>query len=320
MWPIKRKQKNRRLGRPDLLEVKLRSSGWRGVRMRWGAMAFAVSFGLLFGLYLVWRSGEWALNRFIYENKTFAIQQIEVLNDGEIAPDQIRRWSGVKAGQNLLALNLAVVKRDLELAPNIQAASVERILPRTLRVRVIEREPLLQVYVPQPRPDGGYDMALLYLDEEGCVMPPLDPRQRAAPPSRPPDQYPVVAGIKFTEMLPGRRLESPQIRAALQLVTAFDRSPMVGVDELRRIDVSSPEILQVTTAQGSQISFSVRDLDRQLRRWREIFELGQRMGKGIATLDLSVPNNIPATWLENSVVPPAAPKFPKPSRSRRNNV
>ena len=54
--------------------------------------------------------------------------------------DQLRRWAGVKPGENLFALDLARVKRDLEMVPLIDSVSVERVLPRTLRIRVTERE------------------------------------------------------------------------------------------------------------------------------------------------------------------------------------
>ena len=320
MW-FRRKSKNRRLGRRHVLNVKVRSSQVRAVRMRWSAIVFSVAFGTIFGLYLLWRTTEWALNRFLYGNETFAIQRIEMQTDGAIAVDQLRRWAGIKPDANLLALDLARVKRDLELVPLIRSATVERVLPHTLRIRVLEREPLAQVYVPQPRADGrGYEMAVFQLDEDGCVMLPLQPRQRAVPLTEPLEQLPTIAGLNFTELRPGRRVESAQVRAALQLITAFERSPVTGLDDLRRIDVSAPEILQVTTCQGSEITFSVRDLDRQLRRWREIYDLGQKMHKVIATLDLAVPNNIPARWLEASAVAPGPPKPTKPSRNRKKNV
>jgi len=311
---------NRRLGRREVLEVKLRSSLVRATRMRWSAIVLAVSFGTVFGLYLAWRTANWALNRFLYENRAFAIQQIDVQTDGAVSAEQIRRWSGVKLGQNLLALDLASVKRNLELVPIVKAASVERILPRSLRIRVVEREPLAQVYVPQPRPNGGYEMLALYLDEDGCVIPPLEPRQRAAPLTQPLEQYPVIASINFADLYPGRRIELPCVKAALQLIVAFDRSPMVGLDDLRRIDVSSPEILQVTTGQGGQVSFSIQDLDRQLRRWREIYDLGQRLHRSIASLDLAVSDNIPARWADASLVPPVNPKSLKPIRAKKKDV
>jgi cell division septal protein FtsQ len=151
MW-LQRKSKNRRLGREYVLDVKLRSSQVRAARVRMFAVSLGVLFATVFGLYLLWRTGEWALDRLVYDNKAFAIQDIDVQTDGVIGVDQLRRWMGVKPGQNLLALDLARVKRDLELVPLVQSVSVERILPRTLRVRVVEREPLAQINVPRPKP------------------------------------------------------------------------------------------------------------------------------------------------------------------------
>src|SRR5258708_18248161 len=148
MW-FKRKPKNRRLEREHVRDVNLRSGKLRAARVRLVAISFGVVFGTLFGLYLFWRTGEWALNHFVYENQSFSIQEIQVQTDGVIAIEQLRRWSGVKPGQNLLALDLARVKRDLELAPIVQSASAERVLPHTLNIRILEREPLAQVNRPR---------------------------------------------------------------------------------------------------------------------------------------------------------------------------
>ena len=95
---------------------------------------------------------------------------------------------------------------------------------------------------------------------------------------------------------------------------------MAGLVDLKRVDVSSPEVLVVTTGQGSEVTFGLTDLEQQLRRWHAIFELGQKMGKAIATLDLAVTNNIPLRWLEASAVPPAPPKSPKPLRPKKKHV
>jgi cell division protein FtsQ len=319
MW-FKSKSKNRRLNQTRVLEVKLRSSQVRSARVRMFAIALGVSMGTLLGLYLVWRAGEWTLDRLVYENKSFAIQQIDVSTDGVISPDQIRRWSGVKPGANLLALDLAVVKRDLELAPVVQSASVERILPGTLRIRITEREPVAQVDLPRPRSGGGIELVVFQIDTMGYVMLPLDPRQRAVPLSQAEDELPVISGINVGELQPGRKVESNQVQAALQLLAAFDGSPLAGLVDLKRINVAAPEVLVVTTGQGSEITLSLGNFDQQLRRWQAIHEWGLKMNKVISTLDLAVPNNIPARWLEASTVPPSAPHPAKPQRNRRRNV
>jgi cell division septal protein FtsQ len=147
MW-FKREPKNRRLRRGHVLDVKLRSDQVSAARTKMASIALGVTFGTVFGLYLLWRTGEWALDKFVYENSTFAIQNIEVQTDGVIAPEQLRRWTRVRIGANLIALDLASVKRNLELVSTIDSVSVERVLPRTLKVRVTERNPVAQVNVP----------------------------------------------------------------------------------------------------------------------------------------------------------------------------
>ena len=317
---FKSKTKNRRLQRRRVLDVKIRTDQIRKRRMRFSAIALAVSFGTVFGLYILWRTGNWALNTVLYKNKAFAIQQVEVQTDGVISLDQLRRWASVKPGENLLALDLTRVKRDLELVPLIQSAAVERVLPHTLRVRVTEREPIAQVYAPQPRASGGYDMTLFHLDGDGYVMLPLDPRQRATPLLERDEHFPLIGGLNAAELRPSRRIDSPQLRAALQLISLFEQSPMSGLMDLQRIDVSSPGILQITTGQGSEITFSMNDLEQQLRRWNEIYEQGKKFNKGIASLDLAVTNNIPARWIEAGVSPFNPPKPIKPSRTKKKNV
>ena len=316
----KRKSKNRRLGNSHVLDVKLRSDQVRASRMRLAAAAFGLAFATIFGFFLVWRAGEFALSRFIYENKSFAVQEIDVQTDGVISQEQLRRWAGVKPGENLLALDLARVKRDLEMVSMIRSVAVERVLPHTLRLRVTERDPLAQIHILQTRAGGGVEMGVLHLDADGYVMMLLDPRQRATPATQTNDVLPLISGINQNELVPGKRLDSAQARSALQLISAFDRSPMSGLVDLETIDVSSPQILQVKTKQGSQITFSLVDLDQQLRRWREVQDQVQRISKAIATLDLSVPHNPPLRLSDAGAVPQAIPRSKNLQHNRKKNV
>jgi POTRA domain, FtsQ-type len=319
MWP-KRKPKNRRLGRDQVLDVKLRSSQVRAARTRLVAIGLGTVFATVFGLYLAYRTGQWALDHWVYENKAFDIENLDVQTDGVIPVDQLRRWAGVRPGENLLALDLAQVERDLELVPLVQSVSVERILPHTLRIRVTEREPIAQVNVPRPRSGGGLEVGIYQLDADGWVMLPLDPRNRATAPDQLDNSLPVISGINANALQPGRRLTAPQIQAALRWLVAFEQSPMAGLADVRKVEVSSPEVLVVTTGQGSEVTFALTGFEQQLRRWHTIFVLGQKSGNTIATLDLAVTNNIPLRWLEASALPPTVPKAPKTSRSKKKHV
>jgi hypothetical protein len=319
MWGSRRSC-NRRLHGGTVLDVKLRSDQVRATRSRALALGLGVTFGTVFCFYLLWRTGEWALNQLIYENPAFAIANVDVQTDGVIPQEQIRRWAGVKGGANLMALDLSRIKRDLELVSLIQSVTVERVLPRTLRIRVTEREPIAQVNVPRARPGGGLDVVVMHFDAGGCVMLPLDPRLRDTPIAQVQDDLPLIAGVNPLQLTPGRQIDSVQVRSALELLDKFQASSMGALVQIERVDVMEPGALIATTSQGSTITFGVDNIDRQLLRWREIHEQGLLHNKAIASLDLAVSNNIPARWIEANLLPPSAPKPAKPTRTKKKNV
>lgn len=317
---FKRERKNRRHSRGHVLDVKLRSDQAHASRVRLATGAFALIFGTLFGLYLFWRTGEWALDKFVYENTNFAIQQIDVQSNGKISPELLRRWSRVKLGQNLIALDLAAVKRNLELASEIESVSVERVLPRTLEIRVIERQAIAQVNVPRADGQAGISVSVFQLDPNGFVMQPLDPRQCVVPLAQMTEPLPAITGLNIFQLQSGHRVAQPQAIAALKLIAALPHSPMAGLAGLQRVDVSSPGVVIVTTTSGSEITFGLDDFPQQLARWREIYDLGRGMNKSIASADLAVGNNVPVRWTEMMSAPALSPRNLDTQKSWRKNV
>jgi hypothetical protein len=131
---------------------------------------------------------------------------------------------------------------------------------------------------------------------------------------------PEITGLNVYQLQPAHRVESAQARAALQLLGGFKHSPMAGLVDLRRIDVSSPGVVVATTGQGGEITFGLDNLEQQLRRWRAICDLPMNKGKIIISLDLAVGNNVPFRSADIVPVPAAAPKNSNPIKIRRNNV
>ncbi len=319
MW-FRRGQKNRRLHRGHVLDVKLRSDRVRATRTRLAFIATSMVLGTAFGLYLLWRTGEWALDKLVYENAEFAIQNVEVRTDGVIAPEQLRRWSGVKPGENLIALDLSSVKRNLELVPAVDSVSVERLLPCTLKIRVKEREPVAQVNVPRADAAGGVAISVFELDAGGFVMQPLDPRLCLVSSAQMNPQLPLVTGLDVNQLQPGHRIGLRPVQAALQLVGALKQSPMAGRVELRSIDVSAAGVIVATTGEGGQITFGLDKLGQQLARWRKIYDLGMSRNQTIASLDLAVGNNVPVRWAEIISAPAATQDATPMEPIRRKNV
>lgn len=295
----------------------MRSQHTRALRVRMATTACSVLLGAGLILFALWRGSEWALDEYVFNNAAFNIRLVDVQTDGIIPAPQIRAWAGVRDGENLLAIDLLRIRRDLELQPLIQSAAVERLLPHTLRIRVIEREPIAQITGFESVSADEVRPITFYLDEAGYVMP-LVPFLDAANSSGFSD-LPHITGILGTELRPGKQVESPQIHAALRFIVTFGRSPMANLVDLRGIDLSSPQVLHVSTRQGNDVTFSLEAPERSLRRWRAVYEYGLHTRRAIAALDLSVANNVPARWHE---VPsaPVQPKPKKPSRYRKKHV
>lgn len=313
MWPFTRKTVNRRVERRHGLQVRVRTDVARAqTARRVGRVFFSVG-GTLLALLIFWRGGEWVLQNIFFDDQSYALRKIEIQTDGLLTTDEIQRRAGVKPGQNLINLDLARIKRELERVPMIRSVTLERALPGTLRLRVTERLPVAESQLTRTRPDGSVQFTTYRLDAEGMVMPLTDPRQ--PPPGTAPVQYPLILGLDPAELVPGQKVRSHPARAALRLVAAFEESAMLGVDDLQRVEVVSPDILQVSTYLGAQVTFATVNLERQLARWRVVFDFGQSRQLHLAALDLAVTNNVPARWLDASTVPPP-PREPRPARTR----
>ncbi len=314
-------KKSKKFERQWLLDIRSRSKPMQAVRLRMAASALAISTGVVLTLFVCWKGGEFLLDRCVYTNPNLAVRTINIQTDGIIPADQIRTWANVREGQNLLALDLPRIKRDLELVPLIESASIERLLPRELVLRVREREPIARVIVFAPR---GADTVLepmsLYLDEHGMVIPPVLRSLNTAAFDAATANLPTITGIGTNSLRPGYVVQSSRILAALKWIRIFQDSEMLGQVEVRSVDIASETALQVMTEQGNEISFGYRDFGPQIARWRRIHDLGRRRSQTIATLDLAVTNYVPAVWMDLTNAPPTVIRAVQPSPYRKKNV
>ena len=314
---------NRRLRRDgeNLLRVKLRTDQLHAARTRFAMQVLTVLFGAAVVVFLGWRGVDWAVREFVTENAAFATKTIDLQNEGVLTGEALRKWAGVRVGENLMSLDLARIKRDLELVPLIQSAAVERVLPDTLRIRVIERVPVAQVAALRPNAAGRYTTVIHLLDATGHVMLPPDRTMVADPTALQMDWLPELSGVNDVDLKLGHQVESAQVRSALRLLAHYERSVMFGRADIRRVDVRSAEILTATTSAGSEITFaSQRDFDTQLRRWRAVQDVFTQRGKVIKTFDVSISDYLPTVLVDANAVPAPPAKPAKPAPSRRKNA
>lgn len=294
MWGRKRRDNRRGHQRYTLLNVDLPIEKVRQQRIRWAIRAIGFVLAVVALFFGVWHGGSWLLRAGFYLNDRFIVKTVDVRTDGLIKPEQIRLRAGVRKNENLFGLDLQRVKRDLEMVPQIKTAAVDRVLPDTLRLRITERLPLAQVIIFKQQSEGELTRMVYWLDANAVLMHPIDAKNTTLGSST--KWMPLIIGIDQIDLMPGRAVQSPQLESALSLISRLDLSPMAGLAHVCEIDVSGRNTLELTTWQGGRIRLALHGLDRQLKRWRQVHDLGRKHKRTIASIDLSIQNNLPVRW------------------------
>ena len=277
-----------------LLNVDLPLEKLRQQKIRLAMRAAGWIFGLAAVFLGVWYGVSWVMKAGFSQNEYFNVKRIEIHTDGMVDTQRIRSWARVQEGENLFSLDLHRVKRDLQIIPIINEVAVERLLPHTLRLRVKERKPLAGIILYKQDQRGKLNRIVYWVGDDGILIPP-DSEANAGF-KTPAKWLPLITGLNQADLMPGRPIQSHQLISALSLIDRFDLSPMAGLAHLRQIDISRRETLEVMTWQGAHITLSLNGLDRQLNRWRKIYDLSRERKSTISSADLSIKNNLPVKW------------------------
>ncbi len=169
---------------------------------------------------ITWLGVDWWVRR----SPLFAIEDIIVSGCHVLDPQTVILMSGVRQGANIFSVEGEEVKRRVEASPRIKSISLRRRLPRTLLLRVIERQ---AIYPVAHHPDRA-------LSSDGLLLPihEMDPVRK----------LPAVAGIATD------RAEIDQGQVACYLQLAHSEQHWM----FDRVDVSHPNDIVGTLVQGSQ--------------------------------------------------------------------
>jgi len=77
----------------------------------------------------------------------FAMHRLRITGTMRLTENQVIRRAGIQKGDNILALNLALIKKRLETGPWIARAEISRQIPDGLTIRIREHRPLAIVDV-----------------------------------------------------------------------------------------------------------------------------------------------------------------------------
>jgi cell division protein FtsQ len=129
-----------------------RRGGWRGRvrRFAWWIVVPAVAAGAVYGAAQLSHSSfgqsvlHSASNRLLGASAAIGLRVADIRVEGRQTTDRetILEALGAQPGTPILAVDPARAKRQLESLPWVRSALIERRLPDTLYVRLVEREPL----------------------------------------------------------------------------------------------------------------------------------------------------------------------------------
>ncbi len=168
--------------------------GARLARLRRGVLFVAKVVAVVLGL-----AGSVAVGRLTHDyvrtSPAFAISTLVIEGRQRLEEVEVLRASGLALGANVFLLSPDDVQARLERHPWIARAEVERRLPGTLRLKVVERTAALVL---------ALGSGLYLVDEEGKVFKEVAPGD--------PVDLPVVSGIERDRFLRDRAWRSAALR------------------------------------------------------------------------------------------------------------
>lgn len=181
-------------------------------------------------------------------NAQFAIRTLDFSSDGKMTPKQIQDYAGVAEGDNLFAIDLRKIQKNLQEVPLVRSVRVQRVLPGALRIRIIERVAVARI----PAQRGAVYHAV---DGEGFVIGPTVARPH----------LPQIIGLDPALVVPGRRIDDANMRDALSLIDLSDRLEGKAGIGLRTVDTRNPDTLELTLERDDRAILGRTRLEDRIR-------------------------------------------------------
>jgi hypothetical protein len=150
-------------------------------------------------------------------------------------PRRVMQLAGLEPGRDLFTIDLARARQALLLEPRVASAAVRRHLPRGVRVRIVEREPVLLVSHGVP-----WEM-----DSSGVLLPPLQPGVVA--------DVPMLVGPRLSGLAAGVQVNRPEVRRGLAWVRALSARELELAGQVSEVDVSDPAWTGLTLLDGTRV-------------------------------------------------------------------
>ena len=213
------------------------------------------------------------------------VRHVTVAGGRHTTSTAVAEIAGLSENDNLLFVSASHVAEKAEELPWVKSARVDRLLPNTVRVRVVEREPAMTVTT-----------------ETGSWL--MDAGGRILAPTSDGGGLPTIAAADLGPVEPGGTVERPSVRAA---VRAFGSMPKQLQEMIEAGTAPTSERISFSIAGGAVIRYGAAE---QMPDKNEVaLALIQRFGRGsedLSYIDVRVPSNpaVARTGVTDTTIPP----------------
>jgi cell division protein FtsQ len=159
--------------------------------------------------------------QFAQTSPRFAVRQVDVDGLRRKSREAILELSQLPVGKNIFSVDTAAVERAILVDPWIRTVKVERRLPATIRVELVERE-------------AG---ALAMLGEQMLVVTRTGEPFKRYEPGDPAD-LPVITGVSVDEPGLDPALERRRIATALEVLRHYERTSLPHIHAVQEVHLT----------------------------------------------------------------------------------
>jgi cell division protein FtsQ len=262
----------------------VKPSGKRRARLHGAWIAARIVIGVVVVAYAVWRGASWVANAAAMDVAHVTVQGNERLSTGEV----LSLLDGLR-GRNILAVDLAEWQQRLLASTWVEEASLRRVLPSTVEVRIRERRPMAI---------GRVGHALYLVDAHGVVIDEYGPAYADL-------DLPMVDGMGGAG--PGRgTMNETRVALAGRVIAALGARPDL-FGKVSVIDVSNAHDA-VVMLEGDTALLRLGD-EAFAERLQQYFDLGDALRERVTAIDyvdLRFPERLYVRPVKGSAVAPAS--------------
>ena len=216
-----------------------------------------------------------------YWKSSLKVKDVVIEGTKIVEKNELLQLSQIRAGTLLYDADLTSIQRNVMSHHYVKDATVERNLPSSIRISVVERLPLALVNGNEVR----------YLDEEAVVLPHSVSKALF--------DLPVLSGLANSDALKfGARVDNPDVQEALSILSTAKLVSKELFHLISEVQIRRGDIVLYSAEWGIPIIFGRGEAPGKLVRletfWSEIVK--DRGAENLQYVDLRYDDQIVVRW------------------------